>query len=540
MRGHRHFSSTCLASGKPQSGDVVSLSGVPSITRNSLKTAQITPQAATPGTKDTVTTLVEETRSTSTVATLHPSHLRAMSMCGASNLLNPSSPQGHAVPPPDGNTTDPATVTPSQDRRIHTPAPTVAASPGGHAIPPSGNNASAPPSHTPSVGRLIDNQAFVGTIIGSVITLIGTLLAAWLVEIKRTRDRDEAEELRYSQRAETFRSHLARAEACVRESRDAFLRHDSAPVVNALLDSAMAETKQAEVILSKLSHEQRIRLHSQLQYPADIIVHMAAHIQYHRGTADVRDKNVIVAVDAFARARAERCRTTGEQSILKEMATVDLKLVDTARQQRMDRHALQSYNRIMEDSSLVGTFFQIRACNNCAIVQFALGNEARALKHMRAAQQTTDDWFKKHLNASHPLYTGVPGAAAVAGLATQIAKLQMIARLKESTSGSFTDDLVSLVNAGKRGDSSYTNATAAALECLTLPHLSATHPLEVLRQLIKSKTLPTSKSVANSSECSAVLVSGTQAAAATPTALAPHVFRALLKDAEVMKRLWSR
>ena len=238
----------------------------------------------------------------------------------------------------------------------------------------------------------------LAALVGGLFTIAGGFLATNDAERRRA----SAEKRRHDGVADNMQLHLTRAQRLILCARAAFLRRGYVEA-SSLLRAAEDNVIKADTLLTAIPVERRASELARLGFSQDAILHLNAHVAYHRGALHLRELDINAALSDFAVSYAARVAGTPSSRINSEMQRVNIKIADANSQRRNLGAALSTYERLVGDPTIVGTFWRVRALNNAAVVKFALGRDVTAQALMAQARREADTWLDTALGEDHPM-----------------------------------------------------------------------------------------------------------------------------------------
>lgn len=260
--------------------------------------------------------------------------------------------------------------------------------------------------------------------------------------------------------ADSMNATINSALRLVQVARGDYMRHADAAHIHVLLQNAEAAVLHVEQLIGAGPRREALlaRLEAKFNVTPAILNNFHAHIAYHRAAVYLRSQAdeaaVARAVEHLARPLAQRelACTAATSAAANERQCVHIKLGDVYSRQGKPSAAVNEYNmhRSIAPSPAVGalsyasdsasifqTFWEVRAANNAAIVEFGLGNDTEALELMQLVAGSTRAWLHRHAH-NH----GVDLHALALLTSEAVAHS---ARLAE---GKLSDALLRLVNMG--------------------------------------------------------------------------------------------
>ena len=242
-----------------------------------------------------------------------------------------------------------------------------------------------------------DKLPWMYTILGSVIAFAGGFFQLWYQERKRDEKEKKDTEEKYRDSKLFAKDYIKRSERNLMNSRNLYVNNHKLHTVDQALTQARCDAERVRKVLDKMSVAENLRFSKDEGYSIDSVLHLLAHIDYHRASLLLKESDIDGANSLLGKSSASRVglhNDENERLGANEIARTKIKIADASSQMRHIDISLHFYNEIIKtESNLLHIFWRSRALNNMSIVLFAVGADGEAIKKMKMVGDEITDYL---------------------------------------------------------------------------------------------------------------------------------------------------
>jgi hypothetical protein len=233
-----------------------------------------------------------------------------------------------------------------------------------------------------------------GVILGAALAFIGSVFGSFIQLGVQQQNQNKIEDDIDASKEKDMKIYINQSERSILHARESFVSLQGKHVINEALILARRDAEKALEIMGDMRSTHINLIEKKDGYTKESLLHLIAYIDYHRGTLLLRNLDCNNAQAMLARRLA--LPPIGSYTDNRTR----IKIADVSSQTRDVHKAIRMYEQIAEplqEDSLVGSFWKVRAMNNHGIVLFSIGVDSEALSLMTNSANSTDVWFLKNI-----------------------------------------------------------------------------------------------------------------------------------------------